>query len=483
MVASAHRRAPILATAAALGVAIVAVYANSLDAPFVFDDPAAIIDNPTIRRLWPLSDVLMPPRGEGVTVEGRPIVNLSLALNYAFGGITPRGYHVVNICVHLLSALTLFGLVRRTLLLPSVYTKFGYAALPLAGVIAFLWALHPLQTESITYIVQRAESLVAFFYLFTLYGFVRMVGQVSEPPSAFWSRVKWPALAFIACLLGMATKEIMISAPLLVLLLDRTFVSGSVPEAWRRHRRFHLALFATCLLLLALVVRTGTRGGTAGFGIGVTPWQYALTQFEAVSRYLSLSFWPHPLIFDYGVAWVQAISDILPYATVVLGVIAATFISWNRAPAVAFLSLLFLAVLAPTSSIVPGNRQTLAEHRMYLPLAAVLTLSVCGAFFLLRTPRLRRALFIASTLIVVAFGLLTIRRNADYRSELALYRDTAVKRPANGFARYNYAKALAESGAHEAALPEYTAALRLMPESPGIHYNLANSLVALGRTA
>src|SRR5688572_33030910 len=109
---------------ATLVAAIVAAYLNSLGGPFVFDDLLAILENPTIRRLWPLTDVLFPPRGEGLTVEGRPVLNLTLALNHAIGGTAVRGYHVFNLIVHALAALTLFGVVRRTLLLPRLRTRF-----------------------------------------------------------------------------------------------------------------------------------------------------------------------------------------------------------------------------------------------------------------------------------------------------------------------------------------------------------------------
>ncbi len=99
----------------------------------------------------------------------------------------------------------------------------------------------------------------------------------------------------------MATKEVMVSAPLLVLLYDRTFVAGSFREAWRRRRGLHLALAATWLLLVGLVASTGwDRSGSSGFAVGIAPWAYWLTQFEAVTRYLWLSVWPHPLVLDYG---------------------------------------------------------------------------------------------------------------------------------------------------------------------------------------
>jgi protein O-mannosyl-transferase len=381
-------------TVALLVLAVIAAYYNSLDVPFVFDDPLAIVENPTIRKLWPLGDVLLPPRGKGVSVEGRPIVNFTLALNYANGGTSVRGYHVVNIAIHALATLTLFGLVRRTLRLPRLRSQFGEAALPIAAAIAFLWALHPLQTESVTYVVQRAEALVGLFYLLTLYCFVRGVDFHELRENASEARGErchviddtsvasqaWFGAAFAACLVGMATKEVMVSAPLLVLLFDRVFAAGSFRNAWRERRGVHIALFATWLLLAFLVMRTGTRGGTAGFGINVTPWAYALTQFEAITRYVALSFWPHPLVFDYGVAWVRNVGDVLPYALFVVALIGTTIVAWRRWPAVAWLGILFFAVLSPTSSIVPGNRQTLAEHRMYLPLAVVIVLAVCGVY-------------------------------------------------------------------------------------------------------
>ena len=537
---------------AALVVAIVAAYLNSLDGPFVFDDALAIPENPTIRRLWPLTDVLFPPRGEGLSVEGRPVLNLTLALNFAIGGTAVRGYHVVNVAIHSLAALTLFGLVRRTLVLPRLRERFGRHALPIAAIIVALWSLHPLQTESVTYVIQRAESLVGLFYLLTLYCFVRGAEQgaypiqgsparerrekargdipiipppvrqaqgpepaegltlrtttdvplnpVSNVPLAhargyerervefsgtaetgLYLRRAWFVLAVLACAIGMATKEVMVSAPLLVLIFDRAFVTGTLWKAWRRRWRIHLALFSTWILLAALVIRTGTRGGTAGFGIGVTPFDYALTQFEAVTRYIWLSLWPHPLVFDYGVDWVERAIDVLPFMIAVGGLVAATIVAWWRWPATAFLGFLFFAVLSPTSSIVPGNRQTLAEHRMYLPLAAITVLAVCGVHSVVQTRRQARALFVAGAMATIALGGLTVRRNFDYRSELALYHDTAIKRPSNGFARYNLAKAYAEAGRHAEALPEYEAGLRLMAEAPGIHYNLANSLAALGR--
>ncbi len=244
-------------------LAVWAAYANSLSTPFVFDDMKSIHENPTIRHLWPLADVLSPPN-TATGAAGRPVVNLSLAINYALGGLEVRGYHVFNTLVHALAALTLFGVVRRTLLRPVLRERFGPAALPLSFAVALLWALHPLLTESVTCVVQRTESLMGLFYLLTLYGFIRAVD--SPVPG------RWEIFSVIACLLGMATKEVMVSAPLIVLLYDRTFVAGSFRGrvaasargcmwGWRRPGFCSAGSWRTRL----------SRGGEAGLGLGVTP--------------------------------------------------------------------------------------------------------------------------------------------------------------------------------------------------------------------
>jgi tetratricopeptide (TPR) repeat protein len=485
-----------------LAVAVVVAYANSLNGAFVFDDAPSIAGNPTIRHLGLAA--LVPPAGQGITVDGRPLLNASLALNYALGGTSVTGYHVFNFLIHLAAALTLFGLIRRTLSggdgMPQNQRgthRLETDATLISITIALLWAVHPLQTESVTYIIQRAESLMGLFYLLTLYCFVRATSvsslSTSIPPRPV--KTRWLTASVLACLAGAATKEVTASAPLIVLLYDRAFVAGSFAAAWRARRGYYLTLtFATWGLLAFLVLGTGSRGGTAGLDINVTWWAYALTQFQAICHYLWLSVWPQPLIFDYGTVWVKDAADVVPYALVLVPLVAATLYALVRRPGWGFLGLAFFCILAPTS-LIPGNRQTLAEHRMYLPLAVVLTLLVLGLHRLLtarRAPALgvkpslvapERIMLAAATIVAVLFIVLTVRRNADYRTELGLYRDTVAKAPDNAFARYNLGKALAEAGAPAEALPHYEAAARLESAWPHVAYNLGNALFELGRFA
>ncbi len=152
------------AAMALIAMAGVAAYSNSFHGPFIFDDPLSIAKNPTIRSLWRLDDVLLPSPQLHLY---RPTMNLTLAVCYAIGGLDVVAYHVLNLAIHILAALVLFGVTRRTLLLPALAARFGAASTGLGLAVSLLWMLHPLQTESVTYVVQRCEALMGLFCLLT----------------------------------------------------------------------------------------------------------------------------------------------------------------------------------------------------------------------------------------------------------------------------------------------------------------------------
>ena len=452
-----------------LVLAVGAAYHNSLTGPFILDDETSIVQNPTIRD-W--RTALLPPHdgsaSGGRTVSGRPLVNLSFALNYAAGGFAVHGYHVANLLIHLAATLALFGVARRTLLQPALVARYGDRAIPLAGAIALLWALHPLQTAAVDYIVQRAESLMALCYLLTLYAFIRSTEKSG-------ARL-WAMLAVVACLCGMATKEVMVSAPLIVLLYDRTFVSGSFAQAWRARRGLYLVLGSTWLVLIALVFGSSTRGGTAGFGLGLSGWDYALTQLPAIGHYLRLAFWPSPLVLDYGGSLPSpGAFPVAASAVAIFALLAWTVIGLCRRSAAGFLGSWFFAILAPSSSIVP-LADTMFEHRMYLALVTVIVLVVLPLERLLG-----KKAMIGLAILAVGFGLLTARRNEDYRSVLGIWRDTIAKRPDNARAHNVLGTVLLMQGQATQAVPELEEALRLKSNDALAHNNLGVALVRLGR--
>jgi tetratricopeptide (TPR) repeat protein len=468
------RRAVWLA-GAIIAVADLAAYANSRSGSFVFLDVSAILENPTIRHLWPLGPVLSPPSDGGLTVGGRPLVNLSLALNYALSGTRVESYHLANVAIHLLAGLTLFGVVRRT-------RPRAEQSCFVALVVALLWTLHPLQTESVTYVIQRAESMMGLFYLLTLYCFIR--GADGSP-----ARRVWLSLSVICCFLGMATKEVMASAPVIVFLYDRTFLSGSFGEAWRRRRQWYLALAATWIPLGWLVLGTGgDRGGTSGFGLGVSWWTYAGTQFPAIVHYLRLAIWPRPLVFYYPVQWSQPLGLELPCLLAVLALVGGSLGAFfggefvqpesggDRvgARAFGFLGLWFFAILAPTS-LVPGMSQTLAEHRMYLALAPVIIAGVLAAQAWIGNRVL--CLFLA---VAVGFGIMTARRNLNYRNDLTLWSDTVAKSPGSPYVQSNLGLVLASAGRLPEAIAHFKQALQLNPSYAEAQNNLGLALAGTG---
>ena len=461
---SVTTRAAIRMSGAGLVFAVLLAWSGTFSSPFLFDDLEAIVDNPSIRRLWPISQALSPPADSGGVI-GRPLVNISFALNHAISGDAVWSYHVVNLVIHGASTLLLFGVVRRTLLVPTLARRFGESSLGLAWLITALWTLHPLQTESVTCVVQRTESLMGMFYLLTLYAFVRGTELTRSR--------RWLLGSVGACVLGMAAKEVMVTAPIIVLLYDRTFVAGTFGKALRARAAYYCALASTWLLLGALVFSTGgARGTGAGFGLGVTPWTYALTQCRAIVLYLRLAVWPDPLVLDYGTEVVGQIGEIWAQALLLAALLAGTAVALWRRQRLGFFGAWFFIILAPSSSVMPLVGQTIAEHRMYLPLAALSAGAVVLAWNAWGRPVL-----IAGSLVAGLLGVVTAARNEDYRNPITLWRDTVAKMPGNGRAHGNLAMYLAEQPERQAeALAQFETAARLMPGYADAHFNLANFL-------
>ena len=378
------------------------------------------------------------------SVAGRPVVALTLALNYAMSGLHTWSYHATNLALHISAALLLFGIVRRTSGRPGVSLA-----------IALIWLVHPLQTESVTYIVQRTELLAGFFILLTLYCVIR----------------GWNAPAVVACALAMGSKEVAAVTPVLMLLYDRIFLPGPVRQRWR----LYAGLTATWFVLGASLAM-GARAETVGLGHAeIPPLDYLRTQCGVIVHYIRLAVWPRPLVLDYS-DWPVARSWAAVWlpAVVVAGLLAGTL--WMRRKPAGFIGAWFFLILAPSSSVVPIVTEIAAERRMYLPMAAVIALVVLvGA----RLPRRTGATLLAVT--VLGLGLLTMQRNNDYRSEETIWRDTVAKRPGDVRATVNLGTVVVRQGRVEEAVALYRRALEVNPESSEAHFNLGVTLVGQGR--
>lgn len=453
----------------------VAAYASSFSGQFLFDDVRHIVENPQIRDLSHLGEILS---------HRRPAVNLSLAVNYALGGLDVWGYHLWNLLVHLLASLTLFGIVRRTLLGYPFRTFGSESATYVALATALIWVVHPIQTQSVTYVVQRGESMMGLFYLLTLYCVIR---GVKSPFRRFWHSV-----AVMACAVGMGCKAVIVTVPVVVLLYDYVFLARSFRVAMRRRWGLYLALASTWLILGASGVVTGVlappRGvsATVGFGYqGVTPSAYLATQFGVILHYLKLSLWPSSLCLDYWWPVARTAGAIVWPGTLITGLFAATCWMIVRKSWAGFLGGWFFLVLAPTSSFIP-IKDLAFEHRMYLPLAAVVVCAVVSGQTLLGRLHTLNGLGPATAMaigggwvatIVGVLGYLTMQRNGVYHSSLAMWSDVVAKRPDNPRAHSDLGMALAATGDLDQAIDQYRLSLSLAPRYATAHNNLGNALV------
>ena len=496
---AAMRWAPLVVCAAG-----VLVYLGSLRGAFVYDDLLNIVGNPYLSPLFPPTGWLWAPPGFGLA--GRPVASFSFALNHAVGGLDPLGYHLTNLAIHLAAALLLLGVVRRATALAGASPRQAGA---LALATALLFVVHPLTTGAVTYLYQRCESLMGALLLATVYCGLR------ARSASGGAAPRWARLAVVACWLGVGCKETMVVAPLLMLLFDRTLVAGTFRGALRAAPGLYGGLFASWALIAVLVMSSGARSDSVGFGFELDSWGYLQAQAAGLVHYVRLALWPTELVFDYGEPLPTRASQWLPQGLAVLAALGVTLVGLVRNRPLALVGAWFFLILGPSSSVLPIVTEIWVEHRMYLPLAAVV-LGVVLA--LVRTVGTGVPLAVLVAAAAVALGWRTHLRQADYASEVELWRvnveqtpenarahyalgdalrrtagDTAARRealthmeraveldPEDPFLRVNPGVLALELGEPERALRHLEAAVRLRPEWALAHQNLGSALLALG---
>jgi tetratricopeptide (TPR) repeat protein len=433
-----------------LSFSVLVAYWPAMRAPFDFDDIDSIQSNASIRQLWPVSVPLRPPTG--VSVSGRPLVNFSFALNYALdarirreegpaqAGSNTIVFHVTNVLLHLGCGVMLFGLLGRTLRTPRISPTFRVWSEEISGAVVAIWLLHPLESEAVNYVVQRTELLVSIFYVAAVYSSVR-AWSTDVASHRRW----WYAAAVTACAAGLASKEVMITAPLMILLYDVTLVSGSLRQALTGHdgrRWFYVALAATSALGL-FAIAGGSRSGTVGFELGMPWYRYMYSQGWAIEHYIRLLLWPQGLTYDYGVRPIGGVRALWG-ALVVSALGAAIVIAFWRKSPLSLAGLWFFVILAPSSSIVPITTEIAAERRPYLAVVSLILLAVLGAVWVVLPPATRgnethagwrtlvwrnRRWLLASLCALLL--TLTYQRSRLYAQPIALWRDAARHVPAN----------------------------------------------------
>lgn len=449
------------------------LYANSFSIPFLFDDHFEIVNNEEIRHLESPIAYLTRPRG---------LTDFTLALNYHWGGLDVWGYHLVNVAIHVVNGWLVYALALAILRLPFFAGRYRQRAADLATLVALVFVAHPLQTMAASYLVQRAESLSAMFYLASVLLFTR-----AATVTGGGRRLLIYAAIVVTSFLGILSKETAATVPFVLLL--HHFCFGARSRSTLTKRLLTAVLFAAPIVYALYLVRfqlmpdSGIGGTaprawffipTAGFNVeGVTPWTYLLTQFGVVLRYLRLYFLPTGQCFDYAWPVVDTMwrLDVLGPFLILLAVAVAGILAYRRYRLATFcIGWLFLC-LAPTSSILP-LRDAAFEHRMYLPIFGLTLLVVVAGYdggrwlarrWRVSAKRVTAGLAFLAALWVAALGGLTMARNHVYQDPMRLARDSISVSPQNWRAHYEYGDELARRGRVDEAISALRESIRLAP--------------------
>jgi tetratricopeptide (TPR) repeat protein len=498
-----------LALGAVLFVALLA-YSNSFTGAFVFDDLQHVRDNLRIRDLG----ALFTWQGY-LPLRHRFVGYVTFAVNHALGGLQVANYHVVNFAIHAANTALVYALVLLGFRTPRLReSALAPSAQAIAVFAAALFATHPLQTQAVTYVVQRFTSLSTLFYLLTVVLFLRWRLEGEAHAGRARGTLLYAAL-LVAAVLGMKTKEISFTAPLAVVLCELTFFG---PLPWSR-RLFLAPILATMLIIpasyLGGALGSGAGASAAGGALGVvgdatrvqstvSRTDYLLTQAPVVLAYLRLLAWPagQNLDHDLPVAHRLLEARVLGSALVPVALAALAAILYRRtrpgaarggvdpgARLVAFGIAWFFLGLAVESSFVPIV-DVMNEHRVYLPSVGMFVAVGCASAFLFQrvdARRAARALVIGAAVLSAVLAVATFRRNRVWASELSVWADTAAKSPGKARPHMNLGSALCLAGHVEEGARELRRALELGVDSETdaayARAQLGAAFVALGRPA
>ncbi len=432
-----------------------------------------IVGNAEIRQLWP------PAVLGGNSL--RPLAFYSFAVNHAISGYDVWSYHALSLAVHVAAALALFGFARGALRLPRVGLG-DEPASATAVAVALLWAVHPLNTQAVNYIVQRAEAMAGLASIAALHCLVRAVTAVDGGR-------RWQVATVLASYAALGCKEVAFTLPLTLYLFDVLVVTGSFSAPLRRRTGLYVALVAPFVLvpLVWLAVapwRLGTLRAAPDAGSSL---EYAWSQGAVISGYLRRVLWPSGLNLDHAWDPGQHRTGTIAGAVLVGGALVVVAESVRRRAPAGWLGASFFLFLAPSSSFHP-LADRMVEHRMYLAAIPCVTAAVLFARAALRRiedPDGRRLVGAAAFAIAAAgLGAATFVRNADYSSAERMWTDVVAKAPHNARGHYNLGCALLEAGGaenEERALACFRETLRLRPDHTGAHNNAGTVLFKRGR--
>lgn len=454
------------------------LYSNTLDAPFVFDSQLRIVENPQVRITRLDKDSLMGAAFGKYSTAHRPLSNVTFALNYYFHGYRPLGYRLVNVAIHVLTGFLLFLFLKETLSLSAAgLGRLQADAFSLGA--ALLWLVHPVNTQSVSYVVQRHTAMAALFYMAAFWFYIK-----GRKETGTGYRFGWMTAAAASWLLALGSKEIAVVLPFFILLYEWFFFQDLRRDWIRNHIITVLAVL--CLFALAAAVYLGLDPVSKLSSLlnyshrDFTLQERVLTQLRVVAHYISLLFFPHPsrLSLEHDFPLSRSLLD--PATTLfagllILGLLAAAVLLARRHRLLSFSIFWFFGNLVMESSIIP--LEIIFEHRTYLPFMTGCLVIVLAVFYWIRQTRAAIAIFVA---VVSVFGIWTYQRNSVWADAILFYSDCLKKAPSKARTHYNLGVVLADDGQMDAAIEHFNQALRIDPDHAQARDALGGALARKG---
>jgi len=440
-------------------------YSNTFHNSFHFDDESSITDNFAIRNIRNLRNIwnFWPTRF---------IAYLSIAINYQWGGLRVFGYHVFNFLLHLGSAILIWRLTILTLNTPLIKKEIITAyAKPIAFFTSTIFLLHPIQTQPVNYIVQRATLLATFFYIASLILYIQArLKQKQMPGSHIWKVYYISSL--LTAVMSMFSKEIAIALPLGICLYEFCFLRTKKKINWKYIVPFLIIILIIPLTMLITksVDFKGMRRVIEDYP-GISAGHYFLTQLRVMVTYIRLLFIPlnQNLDYDYPVAKSIFEMPIFFSFLLLLLILLAGIRLFYRYRLVSFGIFWFFITLLPESSVIP-IKDVIFEHRLYLPMVGYSLFLVSGLYYLFKEKKVKFMITILS-LLVICYSVITHQRNKVWENDFTLWDDTVRKSPQKERAYNNRGSAYQNQGDFTKAISDFNKALQLNLDFAEAYYS------------
>lgn len=443
----------------------IVIYSNSLNNSFHFDDESSIVKNLNIKNLSKLRLIwdFWPTRF---------ITYLSLAFNYHLHQLRVFGYHLFNLAIHLCTTILVWWFTLLTFATPAMKNdKIAKHTNLIAFLVAAMFVSHPIQTQAVTYIVQRATSLAALSYLLSLCLYIKSRVLEIEKNDSKQSHNFYYLASLIAASVGMFTKEMIITLPLAIVVYELCFLKMQAGLNWRKILPFFIiSLTIPLTMLVTKSVNFGELRRVSEYSPNMSPWTYLLTQFRVIITYFRLLFIPlnQNLDYDYPIA-----KTLLEPATMVsflflLVILVVAIRIFYRYRLVSFAIFWLFLILLPESSIIP-IQDVIFEHRLYLPMLGYSIFLVSIMYYLFKNKNIRIIILI---LIILGYAILTYSRNFAWQDDLILCKDIIRKSPREPRSYVHLGNAYAQKKMYNQAIDSLVKAIEIAPNYSDAYYNL-----------